>query len=318
MTHRLPQRSLVQRTFITMLQADALIMTAMVYITSILFGIHMIISSYTLYRVLKPCKQRQDSLRHALFVGALVILSATNFAIYIANSIPAQSRTSRTALPAFATALDWRLVRSTECTSLLITLLCHIFLMYRCYVIWNKSKAVMVLPGILLLFIVAYGLFVICRSSLFVPFDFEHLFYAPTLLILNVTLSSLICGRIIWCKTRVCKLLGERFRWKGCIANAVVIIVESSLIYTIATAFHQLLPYSIQLQGQYFCTIITQLECIASELIVLRVVCGRDATQEWSTIASNQAPSTALDFGSQSTSDSQALVSCQDQSKSVV
>ncbi|KAF7333362.1 MYND-type domain-containing protein [Mycena venus] len=101
------------------------------------------------------------------------------------------------------------------------------FLLYRCYVIWAFQRKILVLPVLLMVstFVsasVAFSGF----GDLRIPYDLA----AAT----NLVLTASIAGRIMWIR-RAASLVGLDDTLRGRYSLAIRIILESGVIYAIAT-----------------------------------------------------------------------------------
>ncbi|TBU44171.1 hypothetical protein BD309DRAFT_1000670 [Dichomitus squalens] len=167
--------------------------------------------------------------------------------------------------------------------SVALNLISDGLLLYRCYVVWTDRR-VLIFP--LSLYLITFGEYlkplvsdVIPHSNFFTGAS-QHvaLSYATVVISLNFTLSSLICGRLLYHAHGVEHLLGRDVAQKY--TGAVALIVEAALPYTlfgiayvITLGLHS--PTTILFMSLY-----VMFTCISPQLIIIRVVLGRSFSLE--------------------------------------
>jgi len=167
------------------------------------------------------------------------------------------------------------------------------FMIYRCFVVWNDYR-VIIIPGILYLGTWALGILDVWASGspgadIFAG-EAAHIViaYFSTTIGLNVLLTVLICSRIIAQARRVRDVFGAE--GARTYTNAAAVIIESALPYTaagIATVVSMgLNSDSSILMGSFF----GMFACVSPQLLILRVLSGRVWTRGTTTVMSTFVP----------------------------
>ncbi|KAH9850996.1 hypothetical protein C2E23DRAFT_733876 [Lenzites betulinus] len=170
--------------------------------------------------------------------------------------------------------------------SIVLNLMSDGLLLYRSYVVWEDWRPI-VLPCILYFATAALGIMTcvftgLPNSNFFVGRAAEvALAYSSVVIGLNVTLSLLICGRLLWHARAIERTLGRRVAHKY--TGAVALIVEAALPYTLfGIAYVVTLgldsPVSI-----LFLSIYVMFTCVSPQMLILRIVMGRGFTQSTAT-----------------------------------
>ncbi|KAJ7238526.1 hypothetical protein B0H12DRAFT_1137464 [Mycena haematopus] len=132
-------------------------------------------------------------------------------------------------------------------------------LIYRCYVIWN-TVWVTVVPVILLVTTMVLGYSIQLR-----------LFFILSLT-MNLFVPTLVAGRLWWIIRRIRGPGGAATRRKG--RNAMVIILESGLIYSVVVSIHMIYFHSSNPTDEVIFGALGQIVGIVPTLIIVRVGLG--------------------------------------------
>ncbi|KAL1943547.1 hypothetical protein VTO73DRAFT_3992 [Trametes versicolor] len=170
--------------------------------------------------------------------------------------------------------------------SIVLNLMSDGLLLYRCYVVWEDWRPI-IFPGFLYLGTAALGIMTcvftgIPNSNFFVGRASEvALAYSSVVIGLNVTLSLLICGRLLWHARTIERSLGRHVARKY--TGAVALIVEAALPYTLFG-----IPYVVTLGTDspvsiLFLSIYVMFTCVSPQMIILRIVMGRGFTKSTAT-----------------------------------
>lgn len=265
-------------------RARALIL---VYVNSVFYGLYVVIAAITLFFITRRLKGTPNFKGGLSFMGLLSGLATINFIAFthhIVSSVnvvtdPDKDRFSvwvrrESTIPALLVA---------ELIALVITVLCRGFMVYRCLAVWNRSKVILVVSGILIAAVLALGLTSIFIVKLFSPdmsLTMAVAMYAPTQLGVSLILLGLILGRIL--SKKYSKALGPNR-----VHNVIMTEVQSSLLYIIGAVVLIVISAiyadsSVEgLDDRIFFGLLTQIECIASALVVFQVARGRAAVQDW-------------------------------------
>ncbi|KAL6306350.1 hypothetical protein BKA93DRAFT_729653 [Sparassis latifolia] len=167
--------------------------------------------------------------------------------------------------------------------SFALNLLSDGLLIYRCYVVWNDRR-VIVFPGILYIGTLGLGIAQLYASGVpsgdffaGVAADLGLAYYATTVG-LNVIVTSLICGQILFWARRTRVVLGEDAA--RTYTGVAAILIESALPYTLC-GIALLVSYGLNSEiSILFLSLYVMSTCIAPQLIILRVTTGRGWTKE--------------------------------------
>ncbi|KAH9895924.1 hypothetical protein C8Q73DRAFT_643937 [Cubamyces lactineus] len=167
--------------------------------------------------------------------------------------------------------------------SIVLNLMSDGLLLYRCYVVWGDLRVVL-LPSLLYLATAALGILT-CYVSGKPNADFfvgraqqVALAYSTVVIGLNVLVSALISGRILFLARQMQGALGAET--VQAYTGAAALIIESALPYTL---FGIAYVVSLGLNSPtsiLFLSIYVMFTCISPQMIVLRVLRGRAWSRE--------------------------------------
>ncbi|TBU27422.1 hypothetical protein BD311DRAFT_760383 [Dichomitus squalens] len=171
--------------------------------------------------------------------------------------------------------------------SVVLNMMSDAFLIYRAYIVWGDWR-IIVVPSILYLGTAALGIMT-CYFSGKPDADFfvgtaTHvaLAYSIVGIAMNVTLSALIVGRILWVSRKMEKILGHQA--SKTYTGAAAIVIESMLPYTLfgiayVATLGENSPVSI-----LFLSLYVMFTCVSPQIIILRMLMGRGWTEETITL----------------------------------
>ncbi|KAJ8695614.1 hypothetical protein PTI98_008199 [Pleurotus ostreatus] len=139
-------------------------------------------------------------------------------------------------------------------------------LIYRCSIIWEARKSVLALPLLLAVTSALTGYTSQLSGSVFVILS----------MITNITVTSLIAGRIWWISRRLREFLGTTYTEY---TAAMAIIIESGLLCTVSTAVFTA-TYNVQVARWAAYYFSSQAIGIAPTLILVRVGLGTGTYEE--------------------------------------
>ncbi|KAI0821783.1 hypothetical protein BC628DRAFT_1464255 [Trametes gibbosa] len=191
--------------------------------------------------------------------------------------------------------------------SIVLNLLSDGLLIYRCWIIWDDIRVVM-FPIVLYLGTFSVGIVQLYESGRPNANYFAGLAkqlgisYTSCVISLNLIVSGLIFGRILYLIRRVAHIVGVDREY----TTAAAILVESAALYSL-TGIAYLVSFAIESQTSiFFLSVYVMMTCIAPQMIILRVVVGRAWTRERSAMTSTNleftksaqnATETRLEFG---------------------
>jgi len=222
------------------------------WVSTFLYGIYLVLFCRCVYIFFRARKQQ-----FALFVPAIImfLLSTTTVIIFLLqgaaayNSHVGPSQVAR--------------VRRLEVAGAIVyvtnNLMADALLIYRCYVIWNTIY-ITVAPLILLIATMILG------YTIQLP-----LFFILSLTI-NLFVPTLVAGRLWWVVRRIRGPAGEETRRKG--RNAMIIILESGLIYSIFVSIHMGFFHFQNPMDEIIYAALGQVVGIVPTLIIVRVGLG--------------------------------------------
>jgi len=149
--------------------------------------------------------------------------------------------------------------------------LATVYLLHRCYMVWDRTRIVLLLLGFLLMLDTVWG-FLAFASPLF--FD-QHKFvpvYIWSIFSMNVIITAIIVGRIFWVSRWARPWIGERQVTKYHVA--IAILMESSTIYSACLLGYMLYPQ----KGEYRVVVISicmRLVSIMPTLVIVQVGLAR-------------------------------------------
>lgn len=158
-------------------------------------------------------------------------------------------------------------------------------LLYRCYIVYAKSRRAIIFPSIMYLACLATGIMFMYRISepeqiIFTLDTMIHsgIPYVTISFSLNVLLTLMIVTRLVWHRRNIRNAMGGTAGAGGLYKAIITVIVESSALYLIVSLLY-VGPWIAKSPIQYiFIQILVQVQVIAQFLITLRVADRRAMT----------------------------------------
>ncbi|KAL0059241.1 hypothetical protein AAF712_014019 [Marasmius tenuissimus] len=154
-------------------------------------------------------------------------------------------------------------------------------LIYRCFVIWNRRKAILVFPMIMFGGSISMGVITLYKSSSpgsnlwsEITVDFA-LPYFTISVALNVLLTLIICFRLLW-HSRLYNLAASPS--KGSYRRIVAMLVESCALYALFSVLFIGTYASGNYMSNFFLPVLSQVQIISPFLIIMRVAHRRSVT----------------------------------------
>ncbi|EMD38814.1 hypothetical protein CERSUDRAFT_112546 [Gelatoporia subvermispora B] len=263
------------------------------YMSGILYGVELILYSMTIYAVSKTPKTRRprSDKFFTLYSTALLIMLTIDISTnaFWGQQMWILDRGRPGGVPAFIAdeSSIWYQTFGTT-SSIVLILMGDALLIYRCFIIWGSNWLVIVLPILIYLANLALGILVLITAG--TPggqtfsgrtLDFGTPLYSMSIS-LNIILTALICGRLLYISRRVRQTMGADAA--ELYTGIVAILIESAVPYSVCGIIF-LIPYVRGSQTSIaFAQIWGKLTCLAPQLIVYRVVTRRawsnDTTSE--------------------------------------
>lgn len=172
--------------------------------------------------------------------------------------------------------------------SILASFLSDGLLLYRAGVLWNFAWYIIVPPAMFFIACIILSVMTVIQLALpTVALPPLSLAVWVVLMIMPVWLSALIAGRILYHRKTMVKVLGAQYARNY--AGISAIIIESAIPFTVISIVLLGLFGDSNTAQNLFIALMVQVECIAPELIILRVVMGRSWTK--GTMAGEGQPS---------------------------
>ncbi|PPQ72629.1 hypothetical protein CVT26_004336 [Gymnopilus dilepis] len=161
----------------------------------------------------------------------------------------------------------------SEKTPLFVTnnFVADLVLLYRCYMVWGKSRYILLGASLLVLLDSVWGYLGLGeslteRGGPFVPL------YIWSIFVINVILASVTIGRVVWVARIAKKVFGKQ--QLASYRAAIALLVESSFVYSTVTLAYALVPSSAP-QRMILMTTSMRLVAIMPTLLIVQVGLGR-------------------------------------------
>jgi hypothetical protein len=162
--------------------------------------------------------------------------------------------------------------------SILASFLSDGMLVYRAGVLWNFAWYIVVPPALFFIACIILSIMTVIQLALpNVALPQLSLAVWIVLMLLPMWLTALISGRILYHRKTMRDVLGPEYASQY--AGIVAIVVESALPFTIISIILLGLFGDRNTAQNLFIPLMVQFECIAPEMIILRVVMGRAWTK---------------------------------------
>ncbi|KAJ7765084.1 hypothetical protein DFH07DRAFT_811357 [Mycena maculata] len=223
------------------------------WVSTFLYGIYLVLFCRCMYIFYRGKRQT------TLLISAIVmfLLSTTTVIISLLQGATAYGNNTGGAA-AIERQID-RLEVAGAIVYVTNNVIADALLIYRCYVIWNTIW-ITVVPLILLVTTLVLG----------------YMIQLPLFFILSLTVNlfvpTLVAGRLWWIVRRIRGPAGEITRRKG--RNAMIIILESGLIYSLLVSIHMGFFHSQNPMDEIVYAALGQVVGIVPTLIIVRVGLG--------------------------------------------
>ncbi|KZT08377.1 uncharacterized protein LAESUDRAFT_676421 [Laetiporus sulphureus 93-53] len=253
------------------------------YVGAIAYGVHVLVFFSTLCWVIR---QRANPWTCVLFVSASFILGSLTIIFNIRfNELAWIDYRNYPGGPLAFLQQEEYIPEDRVATvaPFLAAALSDGLLIYRCYVIWDHRWSIIMAPLAIYLSSIVMAVFFAIQfskpdGSLWnnATVDFSLPYFALSMS-LNVIVTTMLVVRLLYMRRRVASALGpEHGKMYTSIA---AIVVESALPYGVVS-FIFLVSYGLQSNvSNLFLNLLVQVECMASEVITLRVARGRAWTR---------------------------------------
>jgi len=220
------------------------------WVATFLYGIYLVLFCRCMYIFYRGNKQV------ALLISAIIMftLSTATVIIFLLQGATAYGNAGA----ALGLKLD-KLQIAGAIVYVTNNIMADALLIYRCYVIWNTIW-ITVVPLLLLVATMIFGYSI--QLPLFFIFSLSMNLFVPTL----------VAGRLWWVIRRIRGPSGEVTRRKG--RNAMIIILESGLIYSIFVSLHMGFFHFGDPHDEIVYAALGQVVGIVPTLIIVRVGLG--------------------------------------------
>ncbi|KAJ7489631.1 hypothetical protein B0H11DRAFT_1059384 [Mycena galericulata] len=179
--------------------------------------------------------------------------------------------------------------------SILASFMSDGLLLYRVGVLWNFAWFIVVPPALFFVACIILSVMVVIQIAIpTVPLPELELPVWIVLMLLPIWLTALIAGRILYHRQTMIDVLGPDYAKNY--AGISAIVIESAVPFTIISIILLGLFGAQNTAQNLFIPVMVQVECIAPELIVLRVVLGRSWTRK--TMSGGGGKPSELEFAS--------------------
>ncbi|KAF7357987.1 Zn(2)-C6 fungal-type domain-containing protein [Mycena venus] len=216
------------------------------WVSTFLYGIYLVLFCRCMYIFYRGKQQI------TLLVTAIImfVLSTTSVIIFLLQGASAYG-TLRLDLEQLQTA--GAIVYVTN------NIIADGLLIYRCYVIWN-TVYIVVAPLILLI------------ATMILGYSIQLKLFFILSLTMNLFVPALVAGRLWWVVRRIRGPNGAATRRKG--RNAIIIILESGLIYSIVVSIHMAFFHYSNPMDEVVYAALGQVVGMVPTLIIVRVGLG--------------------------------------------
>jgi hypothetical protein len=172
---------------------------------------------------------------------------------------------------------------------ILINALGDALLVFRCYMVWDRSKLIMILPVLTYIAAVVCAAFTV-QSASALQFTLPYFGLSTAL---NVLLTLMIAGKLLWARRSIVAALGSQHA--KLYTSIAAMVIESAFLNAIASSTNIALLSTDSIAANIALGTQSQVMCICPMLILIRVARGRAYSYEAITAASS-----AIDFNSRS------------------
>lgn len=268
---------------------------AALWVESVLYGVYTMLFSACIYVLLHAKRRPGVGPNKPLLATAIIIFSLCTIHVSVAfargiigfvdgQNVPHGAEEYYTKISLWLNIFKQALYATNN-------IVADGLVIYRCYIVWNYSRWIIVGPIVMLLATTVCAYLAVYNFSQVVSgadvFAFNIAQWGTALfaisLATNITVTSLIAGRIWWL-SRETAVLGVKHLRKY--HRAIAIIIESGAIYSVSLLI-LLVLYCLQSNAQYIAyDALSQIMGIVPTLIIVRVGLGI-STQDANTYATS-------------------------------
>ncbi|KAF8487757.1 hypothetical protein JB92DRAFT_2820741 [Gautieria morchelliformis] len=251
------------------------------YMSAILYGVELAMYYATVHSCnLSRAKDRFFALYSTILLILLTIDISTN--AFWGEQMWITFRDAPGGPPAFIAhdlSVWYQIVGSTSVVVLIF--MGDAFLLYRCYILWRSDYRIIALP--VLIYFASFALAIVELVGAYTPggnffqgraLIFGTTYYSMTIS-LNIVLTLLICGRLIYFSRLMRAAFGNEQGAAKLYSGIAAMLAESAAPYTLVGIMF-LIPYAQQSPtANVFGQLYAKFACLSPQLIVLRVAQGR-------------------------------------------
>ncbi|GLB45086.1 hypothetical protein LshimejAT787_1901640 [Lyophyllum shimeji] len=235
---------------------------------SLMRGVHLVVYIMALARIYTgPPRAGQSRLAMAILVSVFFILSTADLGsywAYVRRAFIAHGETAESTAAALNEYPPWFLAMMG--VSDFHAILADCVIIWRTWVIWGKNWKITVFPILLTLLTIAFSIIATYNSIKRTTFDVLYVDFATALY--STTLAS-----TIFCTCAIIYRIAQ-IGSLGAYRGVIEIIIESSLLYAVATLFALLAYIYSGPASEYATAFWTSCTGIAPTLVVARVAAG--------------------------------------------
>ncbi|KAK0244745.1 hypothetical protein EDD85DRAFT_732551, partial [Armillaria nabsnona] len=266
---------------------------AAVYIGAIAYGAQLVVAYLAIYHVLYG-KRQKFAWQYIAYITLLVIVSTT----YTAGNIHAceltwiDERNYPGGPPGFLYAQNRPQeflykqnhtppLRVAGAAAIIITFLADVCLLWRCYVVYHNNWIVVVFPALILFSTATMGvlyLIQISSSSLGKITILAYVAYRSSSVTFNILVTFMMVIRLLLMRKRIRASLGPQYG--RLYTGLAALMIESALPHTVISILLIGLYCSNNVAYILFVPLLTIVEAVTSELIILRVASGYALSKE--------------------------------------
>lgn len=264
--------------------------TISLVICACIYAAHFLIASYTIHALYNAKTATRTRWNLIIFVSVLLTLGTVNWVSFARVVLVSMGHTIESSI-ANITSLEHITRRygsqAVEIPALMILVLSEGYMVYRCSLIWSRNR--LVLLPLVLLYLCLIGLGITAEVTTFgsnqtltgplvhtppshpdSPFSFA---FWIALLVFNAILTTLIVVRLLVVRARIIETMGKQYG--KTYTGPMAIFIESAILYDLFVTVGYLCLPTVPRVGNMFTPTIAQVQCIATELIILRFSLGR-------------------------------------------
>ncbi|KAJ3993832.1 hypothetical protein F5050DRAFT_1842514 [Lentinula boryana] len=264
------------------------------HLASVGYGIHVAVFSTVTYIMLKKRSHPKGANEQA-WIGWLIF----NF-LLTHGSMTASTPEAHLHNAYLVEQQSLPVVTLGNVASILASILADALLLYRAAILWNFVWYVIIPPALFFIACVILSILTVIQIALPTQVHWVPLSLAVwiILMIMPMWLSALIAGRIYYQKAKLANVLGNED--VNTYTGICAILIESALPFTVISIILLGLFGSNNIGQNLFVPLLVQVECIAPEMIILRVMLGRAWTRHTLATGGEHSPQLEMQFATAS------------------